>query len=94
MRTRRLSDAAAAGMILSLHCDLCQRTVHYWAADLVKILGPDHPIGRPPWPCAKCKTSDFLNVRCQVMSTSEMQGLTVRRPVRQVVTWIWRNEKA
>lgn len=92
MRTRRLSEAAAAGMTLTLHCQLCRRTVHYWAADLVQILGPQHPIGRAPWPCAHCKTSNFLNVRCRVLSVSEMRGLTVRRPVRQVVRWVWRDE--
>jgi len=79
-------------MVLSIRCNLCRRTVHYWAADLVQILGPRHPVERPPWPCGTCRTSDYLDLRCQVLTSTEMRGLTVRRPVRQIVRWQWRDE--
>ena len=92
-RALRMSYAASAGMLISVRCPLCRRQVHFWATDLVKVLGPDHRLDRPPFPCARCKTTE-LDVRWRVPSASERSGLTVRRPLRQVVRWIWRDERA
>ena len=91
-RAQRLAHAAALGMLISVRCPRCRRKVHYWAADLVKVLGPDHRLHEPPFPCARCKSSE-LDVRWNIPAVSELSGLTVRRPVRQVVRWIWRDEK-
>lgn len=82
-------------MLIEVSCNACRRRVNYWAADLVDVLGPDHEVHRPPFPCSKCRTIEYLNVRWHVPSSSELEaGLTVRRPVKQVVKWIWRNERA
>lgn len=80
-------------MLISVRCPLCDRRAHYWAADLLKVLGPDHRLDQPPFPCSNCNTND-LDVRYRVPAPTELVGLTVRRPVRQVVRWIWRNEVA
>lgn len=94
MQDRNLSEAAAAGMIMTVKCDMCRRTVHFWASDLVQILGAHHPLSKPPWLCSKCKTADYMHVRCKVWSTNSLQGLIIRRPVRKVTRWIWRDEQA
>lgn len=88
---QRLAGAAAMGVLITVRCPFCRRKIHYWAADLVNVLGPDHPLHLAPFPCSRCKTTE-LDVRWKVPAASDLSGLTVRRPVRQVVRWIWRNE--
>jgi hypothetical protein len=94
MLERKLSEAAAAGMILTIKCDLCRRSVHFWAADLVKILGPHYPLSKPPWLCSQCRTADYLHVRYKVWTFDELRNVTVRRPVKKITKWVWRNERA
>jgi hypothetical protein len=83
-------------MIMTMRCNGCRRQVNYWAADLVKVVeDPFHEARTPPWGCAHCGTGEFMSMRWRIPSATELQsGLTVRRPVRQVVRWIWRDEKA
>lgn len=88
-----MREAAAKGMIVTLRCNLCRRSVHYWAADLFKVIG-DHQVHIPPWPCGRCRQIDLLNVSWTVPSMTTLAGLTVRRPVRKIEKWIWRDEKA
>ncbi|MCV2870379.1 hypothetical protein OEW28_17330 [Defluviimonas sp. WL0002] len=90
-----MEDAARDGLLVEVRCNACQRKVAYWAVDLRMVLGPDHPVHVAPFACSACRTRDFLDVRCRVPSVRELaDGLTVRRPVKQVVKWIWRNERA
>lgn len=93
-KNRQMHHAASEGMIITMHCSLCRRDVHYWASDLVKVLGPNHQVHVPPWPCGKCKRIDFVQMRWQVATMQLLEGLIVRRPVRQVTKWLWRNERA
>ena len=93
-RNRRMRDAAADGMLISLRCGRCHRAVHFWASDLVRVLGPDHQLHVAPFPCSHCRRWDYMNLQCRVPSPADLQGLTIRRPVRQVVRWIWRDERA
>jgi len=81
------------GMVLSLKCGTCGRVVHYWAADLVQALGPLYRISRPPWAC-RCKASEGAVVKWFVPGPSALQGLTVRRPVKKIEKWVWRDERA
>lgn len=92
-RCPHLKDAASMGMLISVRCPLCRRTVNYWAADLVRVLGRNYPLHRAPFPCSRCKTSE-LYVSWKVPGPADLNDLTVRRPVRQVVRWIWRDERA
>lgn len=93
-RNPRISDAARDGKLLTMRCGLCRRTAHFWATDLVAVVGGDHQAHVAPFPCSKCGHTDYIDLRWSVPSASELQTLTVRRPVRQVVKWIWRNERA
>jgi endogenous inhibitor of DNA gyrase (YacG/DUF329 family) len=91
-RNAQLAGAARDGLLISVRCPFCRRTVHYWAADLLKVLEPTHPLRQAPFPCSRCKTTE-LDVRWGMPSAEMLNGLTVRRPVKQVVRWIWRDEK-
>lgn len=93
-RARRMIDAAGDHMLITLRCNLCRRTFHFWAEDLVKVVGADHLAHQAPFPCGRCKSWEYIDVRCWVPAADALNGLTVRRPVRQIVRWVWRNEKA
>ena len=89
-----MRDAAESGQMLMVRCNLCHRTVNYWAYDLVKVVGPHHEVHVPPFQCSRCRTREYLDVKCTIPSASELATLTVRRPVKQIAKWIWRTEKA
>lgn len=91
-RAQRLAQAAMMGMLITVRCPGCNRKVHYWAADLLQVLG-DRRLNEPPFPCSRCNSRE-LDVRWRIPAPSELTDLTIRRPIRQVVRWIWRNEKA
>lgn len=93
-RNRLMRDAAADGMLVTLRCGKCGQQVNYWAADLVQVVAWDHELHVPPFARSRCRTTEYVSVRATIPSAEAMQGLTVRRPVRQVVRWIWRDEKA
>ena len=93
-RNRRMCDAARDGMLVTLHCGLCRRTMHFWAADLVRVVGKHHQVHIPPWKCSRCGTVEFVDVTWAVPSPSILTGLTVRRPVRKIEKWLWRDERA
>jgi len=89
-----LRDAAASGQMLMTRCGLCGRSANYWATDLVKVLGPLHEVHVPPFKCSRCGTRDYVDVKVTVPAASQLNTLTVRRPIRQITKWIWRNEGA
>lgn len=92
---RSIRDCARDHMLMVMRCDLCGRTVNYWAEDLAKVIDdPFHEAHVPPWGCGQCGTIDYMSIRWHLPSAQELAaGLTVRRPVRQVVKWIWRDER-
>ncbi|WP_299911611.1 hypothetical protein [uncultured Paracoccus sp.] len=79
-----------------MFCNGCRRRVNYWAADLAQVIeDPFHEAHVPPWGCARCKTAEYMVMRWHVPSAEEMaKGLTVRRPVRKIEKWLWRDERA
>lgn len=77
-----------------LCCGLCKVTATYWAHDLMRVVGPHHIVHTPPFACSRCGTMEFVNVKTTVPPTSELSKIIVRRPVKQVTKWIWRNEQA
>lgn len=95
-RNRSIADCARDGMLLVMRCNACRRQVNYWASDLVTVTGdPRHEAHVPPWGCARCGTKEYMVMRWRIPSAEEMvTGLTIRRPVRKIEKWIWRNEKA
>lgn len=88
-----MSEAAADRMLITMRCNACHRVTHFWAVDLVKVLGGNHQAHIPPWPCSRCRTAEFINMTWIVPSSLMLDGLTVRRPVRKIERWIWRDEK-
>jgi hypothetical protein len=93
-RHHLMRDAAQQGQMLILHCELCKGSANYWAHDLVLVVGPLHIVHVPPFPCSRCGTCDYVSVNCTLPPASELAKITVRRPVKQVAKWIWRNEQA
>ena len=94
-RNRTLRHIEHSGRLALVTCTGCGRACRYWAHDLIKVLGPDHDLLVPPFICSKCRRREWMDIRWIVPSATELQdGLTVRRPVKQVVRWIWRDEKA
>ena len=93
-RNRLMKHAADSRQLLRITCKRCNQSVNYWAHDLVQVVGADHQVHVPPFPCSRCKTCEYLNVTWTVPNARELQALTVRRPVKQVVRWVWRDEKA
>lgn len=92
-RNLRLREAASLGLVISMRCGLCRRRALYLATDLVIVLGPDHELRDPPWPCSRCRTREYIDIRWRQPAASEIDGLVVRRPVRRVARWIWRSER-
>ncbi|PTW99133.1 hypothetical protein DDE23_18730 [Pararhodobacter aggregans] len=92
---RSIRDCARDGMIIVMRCNHCRRQVNYWASDLAQVIeDPFHEAHIPPWGCAKCRTSEYMVMRWRVPSALELsKGLTVRRPVRKVTKWIWKDER-
>ena len=88
-----MRDAAEMGMVITLKCHLCRSKVSYLAADLVEVVGPEHEVHVPPFICSRCKVADSMAVSWTVVPPSQLDGLVVRRPVRRVTRWIWRNEQ-
>lgn len=89
-----MREAAHDGMLITMRCNACRRVTHFWAADLVQVLGDDHQVHIPPWPCSRCRTREYIDMSWTVATADRLNGLTVRRPVSKVERWIWRDEKA
>ncbi|MBK4216146.1 hypothetical protein JJJ17_09430 [Paracoccus caeni] len=93
---RNIMNCAADGMLIVMRCNGCRRQVNYWASDLAKVIeDPFHDAHIPPWGCARCRTSEYMVMRWKIPMAHEMvEGLTVRRPVRKITKWIWKDERA
>lgn len=94
-RNRMVYHCAADRMLMTVYCGGCRRRVHYWASDLMQVLDRFHEAHDPPWPCSRCRSREYLAMTWHVPSAAELaNGLTVRRPVKKIEKWIWRNERA
>ena len=93
-RNRSIADQARDDMLLTLICRGCNRRANFWAADLVKVLPERHQAHIPPFGCSRCGTREWVDYLWSKPSAEQLQGgLTVRRPVRQVVRWLWQDER-
>lgn len=93
-KNRLMQDAAKDRMLITVRCNRCRRQTHYWAADLIEVLGWNHEVHVPPWPCSKCRSSELVDVRWQIPSAEMLAaGLTIRRPVKKIEKWLWRDER-
>jgi len=89
-----MHHAASSGQLLVLRCKLCGRSANYWTADLLKVVGPHHEVHLPPFGCSRCRTKEYKSVKVSVPAASELNKLTVRRPVKQITKSVWRDERA
>lgn len=88
--TRTWRDAAADRQIVLIRCSLCNRQAHYLPEDLALACGDQAPANVPPFPCSRCRTAEYMQVTLTIPRAEEALTLEVRRPVRQVVKWVWR----
>lgn len=86
---RTWQDAARAGQIVDIRCNGCHRSNVYLAEDLSRVCGSKQPVHIPPFPCARCATTEFMDLRLRVPNAEESLTLMVRRPVKPVQRWIW-----
>ncbi|MEO3414072.1 hypothetical protein AAFO92_05380 [Roseovarius sp. CAU 1744] len=83
----RLKDAARLCQVMTVRCNLCHRKTNFLASDLIKVVDPDLPAHQPPFPCSRCKTTEYINVRLRVPDATEIGKLPIRRPDRIIQKW-------
>lgn len=84
-----LSDFEGTDVLIRLNCSLCRKSLYFLPADLVKILGPDHPIHKPPFDCSGCGGKQYMKVKTHSPSKGDYGHLPIRRlgPIKTVYTW-------
>lgn len=83
-------DAAADRQVALIRCSLCGRSAHYLPEDLARVCGEKAPAHVPPFPCSRCRTTEYMRVTLTIPRAEEAMAIQVRRPVKQVAKWIWR----
>ena len=73
-------DAARAHLLVVMKCGGCNRTVHFLASDLEKVIGPDHYAHVPPFDCSRCRTKEYLMMALH-RPTAEDLGRMVRSAI-------------
>lgn len=58
-----LADAAKDGQLLLVRCNMCKRSHHFLAADLLAFLNPKHPLHRPSFPCLYCRSTEYVSMK-------------------------------
>jgi hypothetical protein len=90
---RTVSDAAMDGQLLVQKCNLCRRTTHFLASDLIDIIDPKHPVHIPFFQCSRCATSEYINTSVHHPSPGDYGRLDVRRHGPRVQVQKWRTVK-
>lgn len=88
-----LGDAAKDGLLIIVRCNLCHKLVHYLAADLAALLGQERRASAVPFPCTKCRTAEFMDVRIKSPDLGDYGHLTIRRPAGVKKTQLWKSER-
>jgi hypothetical protein len=87
----RMAEAAQQGQLVMLHCGLCHRRTNYLANDLVEVVGGDHPAQLPPFPCSRCRTTEWVQVKLRRVQPEDVGKLVVRRPGAAKVVRVWKS---
>nr|WP_306264936.1 hypothetical protein [Pararhizobium sp. IMCC3301] len=84
-----MCDAAKAGQLILVKCNLCRRAIYFLASDLVNVLNPDNTARNVPFPCSKCGKTDYINVTLRFPAMGDYGHLKLRRPdeVKHIQTW-------
>lgn len=63
--------------------------MNYLASDLVPIVGGLHYAHEPPFPCSRCKSTEYMATALLSPNLGDYGDMIVRRPgeVRQIQTW-------
>lgn len=85
----RLQDAANDGVLIRLRCNLCHRTTHFLASDLVKVLDPQRSAAAVPFPCSRCKTIRYIDVELRSPDLQDYGLVVIRRPkaIKRRILW-------
>lgn len=84
-----LNDMAIDNRIYVVRCNLCRRTSHFLARDLVKVYGAGHSAHGVFSVCSKCGKSDYLHVSTRLPGAEDEGLLMVRRPKLVRIEWKW-----
>lgn len=88
-----LAQAAAVGSMLQVRCLVCLRPAQvFLASDLAQLLGDDADAYGVPFPCSKCGSREFVQVKLRTPIDAEVGKLIIRRLVRIDQVPRWRNE--
>ena len=64
MHRYTLAQAAAVGNMLQVRCLACLRPAQvFLASDLARLLGEHADANAPPFPCSKCGSREFVQVK-------------------------------
>jgi len=85
-----LGNAAELGQLLAVRCNLCRRTVHFLASDLLEFFDDETPALRVAFPCSRCATQQFMRVNLRLPDPGDWGNLLVRRPAEVVRIQKWR----
>lgn len=85
-----LADMAVDHRLYVVRCNLCRRTAHFLATDLVQVYGAEHSAHDVFQTCARCGKSRWLAVTTRLPTYADVGRLVVRRPSRR---WSWRDER-
>ena len=76
-----------------MRCNLRRRTVNFLARDLMVLLDSDWPAFSPPFPCSKCNSTEFLDVRTSTPGPGDFGKLSIRRPGAIKTVQLWHTVK-
>lgn len=85
-----LGDLAADGRLVVVHCNLCRKTEHYLAVDLVQVMGAGQSAYGAFDRCPHCGNGKWLRIQFRLASYLDEGKLRIRRPVAKR-RWVWRD---
>lgn len=88
----RLSDWAADGRCIRVRCNLCRRTLHFFASDLITIYHPSTLAHTWRPACSHCGRADYVAVRSFFPGPDDVGKIMMRRPAGHRKIQLWKNE--
>ena len=88
-----LAEAAKQRLMLAVRCARCRRPpVLFLASDLMQVLDPARDCLQAPFPCSKCGSPDYVQVKLRSQDEAAIGRLVVRRLIRIKRVPVWKNE--
>ncbi|MBD8875443.1 hypothetical protein [Roseibium polysiphoniae] len=88
-----LNQSSLIGHMVIVKCNLCHRQVHYLAADLAELLGPQRRVFSLPFRCEKCRKSDYLLISVRIPDSRDFGKIILRRPAGIKKVLLWKEER-